>query len=24
LSETIGSSYLTHNERSEAIWDALA
>jgi uncharacterized circularly permuted ATP-grasp superfamily protein/uncharacterized alpha-E superfamily protein len=24
LSETIGSSYLTHDERSEAIWEALA
>jgi uncharacterized circularly permuted ATP-grasp superfamily protein/uncharacterized alpha-E superfamily protein len=24
LSETIGSSHLTHNERSEAVWEALA
>ena len=24
LSETISSSYLTHNERSEALWEALA
>ena len=24
LSEAIAASYLTHNERSEAVWEALA